>query len=146
MVSNSIIIERDAGTVWAKIQGEFCKAFDCRSDDLLERTISVQTRSYWGNPIQVTQKVTEYSPPQSIAIQSQNRKDIVTTRYRVEALEPGATKVVLSVHGKNQGSKLRTWNYWLMSLPVLRGGTKKRLALQLKNLKHLIESEGGGNP
>lgn len=86
MVSNSIILQRDAETVWAKIQEEFCKAFNCRDEDLLGRTITVKTRNYWGNPIQVTQKVTEFSPPQSIAIQSQNRKDIVTTRYRVEAL------------------------------------------------------------
>ncbi|MGI6365289.1 MAG: SRPBCC family protein [Bacillota bacterium] len=143
MVSNSIILQLDAETVWAKIQEEFCKAFNCRDEDLLGRTITVKTRNYWGNPIQVTQKVTEFSPPQSIAIQSQNRKDIVTTRYRVEALEPGATKVVLSVEGKNQGSILRTWNYRLMSLPVLRSGAKKRLARQLQGLKQLIEAEGG---
>jgi len=144
VVANSIVIERDLKTVWAKIEAEFCKTFNSKDKDLLGKKVSIKTKNYMGSPIEVAQVVTEYKPEQSITIQSLNQNDVVTSQYSVEAVDTGSCRVVLSVEGKNQGSLLKTWNYWVMSLPVFRGGTKKRLAMQLNRLKAVIE-EGDGS-
>ncbi len=143
MVSNSTIIERDAQRVWNIIEAEFSKTFNCDDKELLGQKLNIQTRNYVGNAIQVSQEVIEYKPGQSIAIQSGHKKDIVINKYVVEPLEANSTRVTLSVKGKNQGSLLRTWNYWLMSLPIFRSGTKKRLEIQLGRLKEVIEKGDG---
>lgn len=139
MVSRSIVIERDRETVWAQIEAEFRKALACPRGDLLNRSASVKTRSYRGGPLRVVQTVTDYNPGQSITIESQNKDDYVSNSYAVEALGPQSTKVTLAVAGRNQASQLRNWNYKLMGWPLLRSGTQKRLDLQLKGLKQLVE-------
>lgn len=139
MVSNWIVIERDLETVWAIIEGEFRRTLECPRGDLLGHAQTVKTRGYSGSPLKVAQKVVQCTPGQSIEIESHNQNDIINTRYRIEAVGPQATKVVLTVEGRNEGSKLRTWNYTLMSWPLFRSGAKKRLALQLQGLKQLVE-------
>lgn len=143
MVSNSIVIQRDLEAVWAKIEGEFRRAFNFPKGDLQGHSFSVKTRSYLGKPILATQRVVEFIPGVAIALESQNQNDVITSRYQLEAASAGSTRVTLSVEGKNTGSKLRSWNYILMSWPLFRGGAKKRLSMQLESLKSLIEGEGG---
>lgn len=128
--------------MWRQIEAEFAKAFKCKVDELPGREIRHKTRSYVGNPIEVVQKVIDYVPETTIAIRSENNSDIVVSRYTVTEVDETITKVELELEGKNDKSVLRSWNYWLMSLPVLRSGTKKRLDLQLNQLKSVIESEG----
>ena len=72
---------------------------------------------------------------EAIAIKSVNRDDLLISRYRLEALADDCCRVTLSVQGRNEKSKLKTWNYWVMSLPVFRSGARKRLAIQLQRLK-----------
>lgn len=143
MVSNSIIIQRDLAVVWAKMEAEFRRAFNFPKGDLQGETFSVKTRSYLGKPILATQRVVEFVPGVAIALESQNQNDVVSSRYQLEGASPGTTRVTLSVEGKNTGSKLRSWNYILMSWPLFRSGAKKRLSMQLEGLKSLIEGEGG---
>lgn len=143
MVSAAIVINKSLGTVWGRIEEEFCKTFQCKTQDLSGRQVTIQTRNYVGDLIGVTQLVKAYTPQESITIESHNGADVVTSSYTAVALDAGTTRVSLSVEGANTQSLLRTWNYKLMSWPVLRGGTKKRLHLQLARLKSTIE--GGGD-
>lgn len=142
MVTNNVIVNRDLPLVWKKIEAEFCKNFSCRPEELSGRKITTKTNNYYGKPINITQAVAGYNPRESITIQSINSSDVVSSTYSVEAVDASSTRVTLSVAGSNNKSVLRTWNYWLMSLPVLRSGTKKRLSMQLSRLKSLIENEG----
>lgn len=139
MVSNSIVIERDATTVWTFIEQEFRKTFDYPKGDLSDKTFTVKTRRYYGGPIKVNQKVVDFKPEATIAIESLNNKDLVTSRYTIEPVANGATKVELSVDGQHVGSTLRNLNYKLMSWPLFRNGAKKRLYLQLETLKRMVE-------
>jgi len=144
MVSNSITIPRDIETVWNTIEAEFRKAFKCQGKELLGRRTTIKTRSYFGSPITVSQEVIEYAPREAIAIKSVNRDDVLISRYRLEALADDCCRVTLSVQGRNEKSKLKTWNYWVMSLPVFRSGARKRLAIQLQRLKEFILAGGDG--
>lgn len=142
MVKNDIVVNRDMETVWSTIEEEFCTVFKCKPSELAGRVIKTKAKSYYGDPIQVSQQVTEYVPGKTIAIESVRDSDVVTSRYTVEPATAGATKISLALQGKNEKSVLRSWNYTLMSWPVLRGGTKKRLKRQLMQLKKVIESKG----
>jgi hypothetical protein len=139
MVTSTININKDCSSVWAGIEAEFCKTFNITASDLPKAEIKVQTRSFYGEPIEVLQKVTEYIPGQAIAISSVNGHDIVTSQYKLNSLGDAQTKVSLSVVGKNDASPFKNWNYFLMGLPILRSGTKKRLAMQLGSLKTILE-------
>lgn len=142
MVSSSVNIQRDLPAVWAKIEEEFCKTFKCKAKELKGRKTSASTKNYSGTSIKVFQTVTEHIPQESITIQSINGNDVVTSTYTVKAFDDSTTIVTLSVSGSNTHSALRSLNYSLMSLPVFRSGTRKRLATQLSRLKKVIESEG----
>lgn len=139
MISNWIIIEQDTKAVWAFIEGEFRKTFEYFTGDLLGKTFIVNTRSYYGGPIKVSQKVVEYVQGSAIAIESLNGKDLITSRYTVEESSANASKVVLSAEGQNVGNVIRNLNYKLMSWPFFRNGAKKRLAQQLQSLKNMVE-------
>jgi len=141
LVSNTIIIDKDLDTVWGKIEGEFATTFKCPSNQLSGKEVKVQAKDYFGNPINIVQKVMKYEPQRSITVQSINGHDVVTSQYQAESTENGSTRVTLSVHGTNAKSTLKSWNYSLMSWPILRGGTKKRLKLQLTRLKSVIEGD-----
>lgn len=142
MVTNNVIVNKDLSLVWKKIEAEFCKNFNCRPEELSGRKVTTKTNNYYGDPINVTQVVADINPRESITIQSINGGDVVSSAYKVEAVDESSTRVTLSVAGSNNTSVLRSWNYWLMSLPVLRSGTRKRLSMQLSRLKTLIENEG----
>ena len=142
MVNSEVLIGREIKTVWTKIEDEFAKTFECKAEELLNRETTAQTKNYGGNPITITQKVTEYVPEQSITVISLNNDDIVSSKYSVSRASDTTTKVVLSVEGKNDKSVLKSWNYFLMGLPILRGGTKKKLRRQLYYLKNALENRG----
>ncbi len=143
MVSASIMVCKDVKTVWQKIETEFCKAFKCNIDNLINKRITHKTTSYTGSPIEVNQEVIEYNPGESIAINSEKGDDVVTSRYLVETVTDTATRVTLTITSENRKSVLKHWNFKLMSLPVLKSGTKRRIRLQLNGLKTIIENEGG---
>lgn len=142
MVKYEVMIDRDLETVWHQIEEEFCKVFKCKAGELADREIETEAKSYYGSPIHVSQKISEYVPGQAIEMESVRGADVVTSRYTAETAGAAKTKVALALQGRNKKSVLRTWNYALMSWPILRSGTKKKLRRQLLHLKAVIESKG----
>lgn len=140
MLKETIFIEKPINEVWDFIEMEFAKAFKCSPQALLGKTTTADSMNFTGKPIKVNQVVTIHDKESHFAFTSENSKDRVESHYEFEA-DPEGTYLTTYEIGSGVQSKMRTWNYQLFTLPILRGSTKKKLRRRLEGLKAMIESE-----
>lgn len=140
MLKETIFIEKPINEVWYFIEMEFAKAFKCSPKALLGKTTTVDSMNFTGKSITVSQVVTIHDNQSHFAFTSENSKDRVESHYVLEA-DPEGTYLTTYEIGTGVQSKMRTLNYQLFTLPILRGSTKKKLRRRLEGLKTMIESE-----
>lgn len=140
MIKESIFINKPINEVWDFIEMEFAKAFKCSPQALLGKTTNAESMNYTGKSFKVHQVVTIHDKESHFAFTSENSKDLVESHYEFEA-DPEGTYLTTYEIGTGVDSKLRTLNYQLFSLPILRGSTKKKLRRRLEGLRAMIESE-----
>lgn len=141
MVKETVFIEKPINEVWDFIELEFAKAFKCSPKALLGKTTTMESMNFTGKPIKVNQEVIIHDRESHFAFVSVNSKDRVESHYEFSA-DPDGTYLTTYEVGEGVNSKLRTWNYTLFTLPILRGSTKKKLRNRLEGLRMMIEGEG----
>lgn len=140
MVKETIFIEKPINEVWDFIELEFAKAFKCSPQALLGKTTTIDSMNFTGKTIKVNQEVIIHDKESHFAFVSLNSKDRVESHYEFSA-DPEGTYLTTYEIGSGVESKLRTWNYTLFTLPILRGSTKKKLRRRLEGLKSMMEGE-----
>ncbi|WP_166083058.1 hypothetical protein [Erysipelothrix anatis] len=142
MIKETIYIEKPIEEVWNFIELEFAKVFKTSPSKLLGKTIEAETMNFTGKVIAIRQEVTIQEKPHRLIIQSESGRDLVETEYILETDEAGTgTYLTASESGKGKKSTLRSLNYSLMSLPILRGSAKKKVRARIEGIKILVEGE-----
>ncbi len=142
MIKEQIWIDKSQADVWGFIEKEFAKAFKCSPSKLMNATTTTKTRTFSGHETTLKQIVTEHEPMTRLVIVSENSKDRVITGYEVESDQEVGTFVTLFEDGEGIEKKSRSWNYKLMTLPIINRGSKKRLRKRLESIKYILESNG----
>lgn len=145
MLKEQIWIDKSVEDVWSFIENEFAKAFKCSPSKLLNASTKVKTRTFSGHETTLSQSVTVLEPLKQIIISSENTKDRVLTGYEVESDGENGTIVSIFEDGEGIEKKSRSWNYKLMTLPIINRGSKKRLRQKLESIKYLLEGSGNEN-
>lgn len=145
MIKEQIWIDKPLEDVWSFIEKEFAKAFKCSPSKLLNATTSVKTKTFSGHETTLKQTVSELQSLSRLVIVSENSKDRVFTGYEVVSDDEGGTFVTLYEQGEGIEKKSRSWNYTLMTLPIINRGSKKRLRRRLESIKYILEGNGDNN-
>lgn len=142
MIKEQIWIGKTQEQVWSFIEMEFAKAFKCSPSKLLNSTTTTKTRTFSGHETSLKQVVSEHVPMERLVIVSQSSKDKVITGYELVSDGEKGTFVTLFEDGEGIEKKTRTWNYKLMTLPIINRGSKKRLRSRLESIKYILEGSG----
>lgn len=140
MIKDTIYINRPVEDVWKFIVEQFAFAFECSVDDLQNKKVNTETLNFTGKSTIVNQEITEVKPMEKLIMISENSKDIITSSYCVERDDQG-TFLSMSEEGVGKKSKLRSLNFSVFTLPILRRGSKKKIRRKLETMKQMLESE-----
>ncbi|CAM3638355.1 hypothetical protein ERUR111494_04490 [Erysipelothrix urinaevulpis] len=140
MIKDTIYINRPVEEVWTFIVEQFALAFDCNIDDLEHQQVIADTINFTGKTTTVHQEITELKSMEKLVMKSENSKDIITSSYHVERDDEG-TFLSVSEEGVGKDSKLRSLNFSVFTLPILRRGSKKKIRRKLETMKQMLESE-----
>lgn len=142
MIQEQIWIDKPIDDVWNFIELEFAKVFKCSPSKLSGKEIKAQASNFTGQRIEIIQRIAELQKPNRLVLESENSKDRVRTIYELEADGDAATFLRSSEMGEGISSKMRTFNYKVMGLPILRSGSKKKLRNRLDSIKMMLEGNG----
>lgn len=138
MLKEEIFIQKPIQEVWDFVVLEYAKSFKCSPSQLMGKEISTVTKNFSNQEFKITQRVSVFEDKQKIEVISENAKDKVITGYELTEDDDG-TFLSTYEFGEGKDSILRSWNYKLWSLPLLRNSSKKRLRNRLETIKGLIE-------
>lgn len=138
MLKEEIFIQKPIQEVWDFVVLEYAKSFKCSPSQLLGKETKTVTKNFSNQEFKITQTVTVLDDLQKVEVVSESTKDKVTTGYELTDDEDG-TFLSTYEFGEGKDSFLRSWNYKLWSMPLLRNSSKKRLRNRLETIKGLIE-------
>lgn len=139
MIKETIYIEKPIDEVWNFVEMEFAKVFKTSPSKLIGKTITVETMNFTGKMFNIEQSITTQEKNKELILRSESGKDIVLCHYQFDADGENGTYLTSFEDGEGKSSKLRTWNYTLMTLPILRGSSKKKLRRRLEGIKMMLE-------
>lgn len=140
MLKEEIFIQKPIDEVWDFIVLEYAKSFKCSPSQLKGKTTESVARTFTNKEFKITQTVTEVIDKERIEVVSENNRDRVLTGYSLIEDEDG-TFLTTYEKGEGKESRLRTWNYKLWSMPLLRRSTVKRLRQRVESIKYILEEE-----
>jgi len=138
VVSKEILIHEDIHKVYDAVESTLRKTFKAKGELLGAEHIHKMPGTK--GEIRIRQVVSKREENAVLSFDSFWGKDQVVTTYSFSSDDPEFTKVRLEEKAYSS-STLRNYNYTLMSLPILRSGSMKKIERQLKNLKQMIEGE-----
>ncbi|HBS91159.1 MAG TPA: hypothetical protein DEA51_01680 [Erysipelotrichaceae bacterium] len=138
MVKDNIYIEKDIDTVYQFVEKALCQTFKTSPGKLLNRKHTHQLSSGRNKGVKFEQTVIAQLKNETLAFTSTFSDDMITTTYVFEAYEDGGTFVTLMEDARSSKT-FRNYNYKLLSLPILRGMSLKKIRMQLARLKVTIE-------
>lgn len=140
MLKDEVFIEKPINEVWDYIVLEYAKSFKCSPSQLKEKEIESVARTFNNQEVKIRQKVITLEENKKIEVISENKKDKVTTGYELTEDVDGT---YLSTYEMGEGKEgfLRSLNYKLWTLPILRNSSKKRLRHRLETIKAILEGE-----
>lgn len=137
-VQKEILIYRNIEEVYQKVEDTLRITFKVKGKLMgAEHAHKMATMK---GEVKIRQVVSREEKNKALSFDSFWGQDKVVTTYSFREDGPDFTYVKLEEQAYS-ASALRKYNYLLMSLPVLRRGSMKKLDLQLHNLKEIIEGE-----
>lgn len=132
-----VIVEKSPEQVWDFLIEQLGSSYGGK-EQLEGKETSLETWNFLSQKIQVKQRVSKLIPNSKIQLETTSSHDIVNTTFE---LIQNAEHTILVLQEEAQGSskQYRIWNYKLMSLPILRRGTIKKLNDRLNRIKMMIE-------
>ncbi len=138
MLKDEIFIAKPVEEVWDYIVLEYAKSFKCSPSQLSDKVLETTAKTFNNKEVKITQKVSILKENETIEVISENSKDKVATGYTLSS-DPDGTFLGTYEKGEGQDSFLRTLNYKLWSLPILKKSSARRLRARLETIKGLIE-------
>ncbi|MBO1264556.1 hypothetical protein J3A84_05815 [Proteiniclasticum sp. SCR006] len=137
-MEKEILIYRNIEDVYQKVEDTLRKTFKVKGKLMgAEHLHKMPTMK---GEVRIRQVVSREEKNKTLSFDSFWGQDKVVTTYSFREDGPDFTYVKLEEQAYSV-SALRKYNYMLMSLPVLRRGSMKKLNQQLYNLKEIIEGE-----
>lgn len=140
MLRDEVFIQKPIDEVWDYIVLEYAKSFKCSPSQLEGKEIESVAKAFNNQEVKIKQKVVTLIDNKKIEVVSENAKDKVTTGYELTEDEDGTFLSTYEL-GEGKDSFLRSLNYKLWTLPVLRNSSKKRLRHRLETIKAIILGE-----
>jgi hypothetical protein len=137
MIKETVLIEKPLNEVWDFLIMELAKNFKCSPSQLEKKVLETKAESFRGK-VTIKQTVSEIRPMEFIEIISENEDTLARKIYELVEDDLG-THLTSGEDGEGKNSILRTWNYKLMSFPVLRNASKKKLRYGLLYIKDTLE-------
>lgn len=137
MIKETVLIEKPINEVWDYIVMELAKSFHCSPSQLEGKVVETTAESFRGK-VTIKQSVSIVRPMEYIEIISENDDTLARKIYEFVEDEFG-THLTSGEAGEGKKSILRTWNYKLLSFPILRNSSKKKLRYGLMYIKDALE-------
>lgn len=140
MVSSEILILGNLDRVFNEVEKVMRKTFKVPKGEKLLLSEKTQLMGTGKNNVKMKQVISEYEKNKTITFDSFFVQDKIVTTYRFRPESDEFTYVTLEENAYSAKTS-RKYNYMLMTLPILRNGSMKKLKKQLTSLKTMIEGE-----
>ena len=137
MIKETVYIEKPLEEVWDYVHMEFAKSFKCSPSQLEGKEIKSKARTMNGE-IEIIQTATKVIPNELIEVVSIGGNTISTKIYEFVGDDEG-TYLTTGEKGEGKDSFIKTMNYKILSLPILRNSTKKKMRQGLAYIKADLE-------